>query len=302
MQTSEGANEETFNRLTRTIPPMDTGVAEKLLLEAKQVLDELGITFFLRQGTCLGAVRDGALIPWDDDLDLGIVVGLHGFAMGSIHQVIAAFQERGFYVKAEQSAYYYYVALVKQNQKIDLNFFQMIDGMIYHYPGVWIPVRLFRDLKEIEFIGQKFLAPNPPEEYLRYKYGPDWITPKQVGYEQDVVDRVYAGTVPGHMSVWRQLFGRRLFPWRAARLRVLDHEGQPVHLAEVTLVGHDRFKTDRDGYVKLYPPRDDYYALTVHYRDHKEVLYEERMAPAGSYVYRPDPTVSAGRIFILSER
>ena len=45
-------------------PAMDIGDAEQLMREAKAAFDEHGVVFFLRQGTCLGAVRDGALIPW----------------------------------------------------------------------------------------------------------------------------------------------------------------------------------------------------------------------------------------------
>ena len=50
---------------------MHMGDAEKVLLEIRQLLNDTNIIFFLRHGTCLGAVRDGALIPWDDDIDMG---------------------------------------------------------------------------------------------------------------------------------------------------------------------------------------------------------------------------------------
>ena len=60
-----------MNQLERELLPMNIADAKQLMREAKVAFDEHGVVFFLRQGTCLGAVREGALIPWDDDLDLG---------------------------------------------------------------------------------------------------------------------------------------------------------------------------------------------------------------------------------------
>ena len=45
------------------IVPMDMSVAERVLKEAKAVLDDFGVVFFLRHGTCLGAVRDQQMLP-----------------------------------------------------------------------------------------------------------------------------------------------------------------------------------------------------------------------------------------------
>jgi hypothetical protein len=51
---------------------MNAELAESKLKAVKEVFDKFGIEFWLNSGTLLGAVRDGKIIEWDNDIDLSM--------------------------------------------------------------------------------------------------------------------------------------------------------------------------------------------------------------------------------------
>ena len=288
MSLSDGADLSALEQTYADSRPIDLDIAKEMLREAKQIMDQLKVVFFLRQGTCLGAVRDNELIPWDDDVDLGSVIGLNGLSERSIDRVVAAFRDNGYFAKVESNDHYINAAMIKSSMRLDWACYRIIDDNIFHYPGIRLPIRLFTELKEIDFIGEKFLVPNPPEEYLRIKYGPSWMTPKKQRWEEDVVDPIPEPSLPGRAG--------------NCRLRVLDNADNPVAGADVVVARLSRSKTDKQGYARFYLPCDDWYAVTIRYGNHKELLYEEKMAPGVTYVYRPDPLSDSGRHSVLSRR
>ena len=300
---TNGADESALERTYPDSRPIDVPIAKEMLKEAKQIMDRLGVVFFLRQGTCLGAVRDNDLIPWDDDLDLGSVIGLNGLTEASLDPVVAAFRDVDYFVKVDHNDHYINAAMTKSSMTMDWACYRLIDETIFHYPGIQLPIHLFTELKEIDFIGEKFLVPNPPEEYLRIKYGPSWMTPKRLEWMKDVVQMIPESSVPGRPGKWKQSLTNHILRWRAGRLRVLDHAGKPVGGADVVIAGLTKSKTNRQGYARFYLPCDDCYALVIRHGNHEEVLYEEKMTPGATYVYRPDPlsepSPESGRIGVL---
>ncbi len=297
MALSNGADEAALERSYSVLQPMDPAAAARMLKEAKQILDHLGVVFFLRQGTCLGVIRDNGFIPWDDDLDLSSVIGLHGLTENSIDRVVAAFRDNGYFAKVEPNDHYISMAMMKSYIRTDWICHRIVDDCIIQYPGVRIPVTLVTQLKEIDFIGEKFLVPDPPEEYLRCKYGADWMTPKRTGYEKDILELVPESPLPAPS----RLSQSSPIPESGdSRVRVLDHSGQPVSSAEVMVAGLGSYQTNEQGYAIIDVPRGDWYALIIKYGDHEEVLYQEKLAKGESYVYNTNPSTASGRLCVLS--
>lgn len=301
MEASDAENAALMEHLERTLPPMDLADAEQLLREVKQVFEEHDVVVFLRQGTCLGAIRDHALIPWDDDLDLGSILGMHGFSEEMIAPTVETLRANGCYVEVYREGLYTSVKIMKYRIRIDWQCYRVVKGTIAHYPGVLFPVSLFTELNEVDFIGDRYLVPSPPEEYLRYKYGPEWGTPKQVGYEKDVLDNMPPGTVAGRAGWLKQFLAVHFSPSRTAQLLVLDEHDNSVAGAQVLVAGLSRSRTNRSGRAKFYLPGPDTYAVAITANAREEVLYEEALTPGNVYVYRPDPTKPAGRYFVLTQ-
>ena len=293
---STGADEAALQISYTDAPPIDIATAEHLLLEAKKIMDQLDVPFFLRQGTCLGAIRDNALISWDDDVDIGSIYGLNGVTDKKIEAVASAFRNNGYYAKVEHGDQYISVTMMKSSTRIDWSCYKIIDDIIFHYPGVRIPATLFNQLKEIDFIGSKFLVPNPPEEYLRFKYGPEWTTPKKAGFEKDVLELISDAPISGRTDK----LNKHDLRCGAGKLRVFDHESRPVFGAEVRIAAVGTYRTNKLGYADFRQPKDDWYAVVINHDDHEEVLYQEKMTPGKIYIYKPDHLAVSGRLCALS--
>ena len=273
---------------------IDRDNAIKALKEVKHILDSFKITFFLRQGTCLGAVRDNDLLPWDDDVDIGSVLGIHGVIEKSLGQVVETFRNHGFLTRLDQMSVSPYIPLVKYSTRIDWQCYKVVDNYIVQFPFQRNPISLFTELKKITFLGETFYVPNPPEEYLRLKYGGNWKTPKKPGdFEEDVLKQVAEMPAPNNAGKLRQLIAKYIPSRRLSLIKVLDQQGKPVCGGEVVLVGLGRFKTNKQGCVRFFVPRIDHHPLTIRFEDYEETNYLQRIKPATKYIFQPKQKLPA---------
>ena len=277
MVLGNGSDAESLEFTFNYNPPVDATVAERVLKEVKEILDQAGIVFLLSSGTCLGAIRDGAIIAWDDDLDIMSVMGIDGLSKAKVDTALETFRNREYYIYASPGDHPSF-SMIKDWVRTGWDCYVSEKETVVVYPKQEIPLRLLRQPKEITFLGERFLVPNPPEEYLRLKYGEAWRTPKRTGeYELDAVEKIPSTEIDGARS----------------KLQVIDDVGKPVSGAEVSLVGYGRSTTDANGYAELILPSTDWYALVIRFPGHEQVLYMEQLEPGVTFVYRADSVAKA---------
>ena len=225
-----------------------------------------------------------------------------------MYQTAEAFKENGYNMEVIDSDLHLSVDLKKFGIQMDWTCYRIIDDSIYQWPVIKIPVSLHVNLKPIEFLGETFMVPNPPEEYFRLKYGPDWMTPKQAGgYEQAVLNLMEQVSSSGNSDSRGVLILSGIHDPKNhnSSLKVVDYKGRPIAAASVSLAattiltGLNKSDTDETGFVYSHLPEEACYVVAVQSNDHTEVLYLEELTQGINYVYRPDPKHPSGRMNAL---
>jgi len=163
-------------------PRLNAEVALRNTHDLLAALKAVGVKAWVQDGTLLGLVRDGSIIPWDHDTDTGC------FAEDWSSAAHDALVKAGFTLAK---------MLGKRNDgwqhrwtragvKTDIFFYYPTgDGRVWHaaYVHGTKQYRFTYDPFPLKSIGTEagpMLAPDPPEKFLVTKYGEDWRTPKRV--------------------------------------------------------------------------------------------------------------------------
>ena len=186
--------------------------AIRMLKTVLSVLDDYGIKYYLDFGTLIGAVREKAFIPWDDDIDISL---LNSKDFNKIPLVLETIkkdfnyrtylttfkQARERRIEAGKKIYHkevpfanyydYQIAKVRSNKfwifgrgrtRLDIFFKYELNGYIYWFADGRInkikKEFYVKDLIEIDFYDMKCSIPSNYDEYLTEIYG-DWKTPNK---------------------------------------------------------------------------------------------------------------------------
>lgn len=153
-------------------PLRDLPHALEVLAAGADLLDDLGLRWWLSSGTALGAYRDGELISHDTDLDVGVLGNAD-----DLKAIDGGFSAAGFTsvrVMAYQRAY------SLRGVIFDIYLFTRAGDLLVvdtDCGRMTKPARLVESLAWVELGGREYPIPNPPDEYLRIRYGQGWRTP-----------------------------------------------------------------------------------------------------------------------------
>ncbi len=115
---------------------MNIANAVKYLKEVKRVFDLYKVEFWLDSGSLLGAVRDQCIIPWDNDIDLGV----WSKDLDSLSKALKELKKQGFASSVQPG----YVQLIKQDVPVNVSVYLEIgDSAVKEWGPVQYRVNLF---------------------------------------------------------------------------------------------------------------------------------------------------------------
>lgn len=146
-------------------------------------LADLGGPPILAYGSLLGAVRDGHLLPHDDDFDVFVVIGADSVESFETQRrrLYSHLESRAW--KVEPNGKYRNAHVSRANEPGKLDLFAVWDdgerAWTHMNRMAWEPLcrEWFRDLETIEVDGIVIAAPKAAAEFLRARYGAGWTTP-----------------------------------------------------------------------------------------------------------------------------
>lgn len=159
--------------------------AFKNIVDARNILNNLNMDYWLTDGTLLGFYRNNDFIDHDEDLDFGAFIDNFDEKLildfvDDEWKLVSVFGKRDCGLE---------ISFKKRGIKLDIFFFYKEDGKYWH--GAWRKfkkdgktlrnlIKYYYDdfkLTQADFKNEKFNIPQNTEKYIATKYGSGWKTP-----------------------------------------------------------------------------------------------------------------------------
>ena len=167
-------------------------IAERMLERVAKIFSECDITYWLEGGTLLGIRREDRLLPWDDDIDVSMMVD----QSSKLPKLYKALKNANYRVKLrhfEQNDIPFKKGNLRMIKIRERKFFGLLKGPVcldvfikYPFEGnsYWeiankkkkVPSKFYKDFNTINFKGYNYLIPKLTDDYLTYRYG-EWQNP-----------------------------------------------------------------------------------------------------------------------------
>ncbi len=151
------------------------------LKEAKKILDDLNIPFYLGGGTLLGAYRENDFVPWDWDVEVDF---RYEDVKRKLEAIKSEFLKTGFELEGARTK--------KKNWKLKFKKYGTSYELIAWYKKGKLRLRrhkkmknkFFKESTHITFYEEVFPCLGPIEEFLTHRYG-DWQTRKRTAVKEE---------------------------------------------------------------------------------------------------------------------
>ena len=167
-------------------------IAERMLERVAKIFDKCDITYWLEGGTLLGIRRESRLLPWDDDIDVSMMVD----QSSKLPQLYKALKKDNYRVKLryfENNDSPFQKGNLRMIKIRERRFFGLLKGAVcldvfIKYPlnedAYWeiankkkkVPSKFYQSFKTINFKNYSYSIPKLTDDYLTYRYG-EWQTP-----------------------------------------------------------------------------------------------------------------------------
>lgn len=152
------------------------------LIDLDKIFVDCSVKYVLLYGTLLGAAREGNIIEYDTDVDVGVFVQSEAKLLEALRE-LEKIGLRVIRVSGPKHWLTDFVSVGRDGEYIDISVlrFRRVAGLTWvGQTAGWSQARDFFPVKKLNLGGFYFPAPKKFEKLLKQWYGRSWMTP-QVG-------------------------------------------------------------------------------------------------------------------------